>query len=413
MSYLQTLIERQNQDLHAARSYIERAQEEKRELSVEERTAWDALNVQMDERQSHIDDMKADEARTMRIESSMSEAAELRVSDGAHRDENVESVGSILRSLVTGQRRSYTFDVPADSFERRNEVRAGVSTTGTAGGYTIPEGFGGRVIEKMLTLTPLLNPNVVSLVSTTGMNSIPFPIENARATGTATAEGATYAESSPTFTTKTLSAYKYGTIVLATDELLASEEVGLQAYLARNMGVALGTAVGNILTLGTATVQPEGLAYAAGSGVTGGTGVSGLPTYENLIDLVHSVDSLYASQASSGFQLRRSTLGGIRKITDGNGAYIFVPAATRTAENTILGYPVWENPDVVATAVGAKSILFGDFSYFMVRQAGGIELSVTNDRYWDSDKVGLKIRTWVDSFLGQAEAVKYFAGGTS
>lgn len=409
MSYLQTLVERQNQDLHAARSYIERAQSENRELSVEERTAWDALNVQMDERQAHIDDVKADEMRSARVASSMAEAAELRVPEGAKRDENVESIGSILRSLVTGERRSFEFPIAPDAFEQR----AGVSTTTTAGGYTIPEGFGGRIIEKMLTVGPMLNSSVVNLVTTTSKNDIPFPIENARATGTATAEGATYAESSPTFTQKTLHAFKYGTIVLGTDELFDSEEVGLQSYLARNMGVALGTAVNNALTLGTGTVVPEGIAANAGSGVTGGTGVSGVPTYANLIDLVHSVDSLYASQPSTGFMLRRSTLGAVRKIVDGNGAYIFTPAATQMAANTILGYPVFENPDVAATATAAKSVLFGDFSYYIVRQAGGIELSRDDSRYWDSDKVGLKIRTWIDGFLGQSEAVKYFAGGTS
>ena len=288
-----------------------------------------------------------------------------------------------------------------------------MSTTTTAGGYTIPQGFGGRIIEKMLTVGPMLDPNVVNLIRTDSNQDIPFPIENARATGTATAEAATYGDSSPTFTQKTLKAYKYGTIVLASDELLNSEDVGLQDYLARNLGVAVGTAVNSILTLGTGTVQPEGIAGAAGSGVTGGTGVSGVPTYENLVDLIHGVDSLYANQPSSGFMMRRTTLGSVRKIKDTQGAYIFVERANSAMPGTILGYNVFENPYVAATATSAKSILFGDFSYFLVRQVGGVELSRTTDRYWDSDQVGLKVRTWVDSFLGQSEAVKYFAGGTA
>ena len=404
MSYLQSLIEAQKSDLHAARSYIERAETEKRELSVEERTAWDALNVEMDARDAHIETVKADEARTLRVEASLASAPELRV-PAQQSQENAVSVSQILRELATGQRQSFVFGGA--------ESRAMNQGTTTAGGFTVPEDFGGRIIEKMLTVGPMLNDSVVNLLTTSHMRDIPFPIENARATGTATAEGATYAESNPTFTEKTLKAYKYGTIVLGSDELFNSEEVGLQAYLARNMGVAVGTAVNSILTLGTATVQPEGVAVAAGSGVTGGTGVSGVPTYANLVDLVHSVDSLYASAPSAGFMMRRTTLGGIRKITDTQGSYIFVPAANASMPNQVLGYPVYENPYVVANAVGAKSILFGDFSYFMVRQAGGIEISRTNDRYWDSDQIGFKVRTWVDSFLGQAEAVKYFAGGTS
>jgi HK97 family phage major capsid protein len=401
MSYLQRLVDAQNADLHAARAYIDRADEENRELSHEERTAWDALNVQMDQRAAHIDEVKVDEQRSLRVDAAMSEAAELRAP--AHVEPPAENVAQILRDLATGKRSSYVFGA---------ETRA-VSTTTTAGGYTIPEGFGGRIIEKMLTVGPMLDANVVNLIRTTSNQDIPFPIENARPSGTATAEAATYADSTSTFTQKTLKAYKYGTLLLASEELLNSEDVGLQDYLARQMGVAVGTAVNSILTLGTGTVQPEGIANSAGSGVTGGTGVVGVPTFENLVDLVHSVDSLYAGSADAGFMLRRSTLGSVRKIKDGAGNYIFVPAPAVGMASTVYGYPVYENPYVAATAVAAKSILFGDFSYFLVRQVGGVELSRTNDRYWDSDQVGLKVRTWVDSFVGQSEAIKYFAGGTS
>lgn len=402
MSYLQRLVDAQNADLHAARAYIDRADEENRELSHEERTAWDALNAQMDARAEHIDQVKADEARSVRVESAMADAPELR-SEVKHSEPPVENVAQILKELATGQRGSYVFGA---------ETRA-VSTTGTAGGYTIPEGFGGRIIAKMLTVGPMLDAGVISLIQTTSAQDIPFPIENARPVGTATAEAATYADSTSTFTQKTLRAYKYGTLLLASDELLASEDVGLQGYLANQLGVAIGTAVNSILTLGTGTVQPEGISGAAGSGVTGGTGVSGAPVFTDLVDLVHSVDSMYAASPNAGFMMRRSALGTVRKIKDTAGNYIFVPAPAAGMASTIYGYPVYENPYVAAVATSAKSILFGDFSYFLVRQVGGIELSRSNERYWDSDQVGLKVRTWVDSFLGQAEAVKYFAGGTA
>ena len=401
MSYLQRLVDAQNADLHAARAYIDRADEEKRELSHEERTAWDNLNAQMDERAAHIDEVRADEQRSLRVESAMSEAAELRAP--AHVEPPVENVAQILKDLATGKRSSYVFGA---------ETRA-VSTTTTAGGFTIPEGFGGRIIAKMLTVGPMLDENVVNLIRTNSNQDIPFPIENARPSGTATAEAATYADSTSTFTQKTLKAYKYGTLLLASEELLNSEDVGLQNYLANQLGVSVGTAVNSILTLGTGTVQPEGIAGAAGSGVTGGTGVAGVPTFENLVDLVHSVDSLYAGSANAAFMLRRATLGSVRKIKDGAGNYVFVPAPAVGMASTLYGHPVYENPYVAATGVGAKSILFGDFSYYLVRQVGGVELSRTNDRYWDSDQIGLKVRTWVDSFVGQSEAIKYFAGGTS
>jgi HK97 family phage major capsid protein len=335
----------------------------------------------------------------------MAEAPELRATAPEAVASQMKSDFEVLRALASGQVRSHTFKV--------GEIRAMSKGTTTAGGFTVPEDFGGMVIEKMLTVGPTLNPAVVNLIQTDHMRDIPFPIENARAAGSAVSEGAGYAVSDPTFTEKTLKAYKYGTLVVGSEELFSSEGVGLVDYLARNMGVGLGTAVNYILTNGTGTVQPEGIVAAIGSGITGGTGVSGVPTYENLVDLLHSVDSLYANAPTAAFMVKRSTLGAIRKIKDGAGNYIFVPAANSNMPNTVLGYAVVENPDMPATGTNNISVAFGDWSYFYVRQAGGLEVSRSDEAYWASDQVAFKLRTWVDSFVGQSEAIKYFKGGTA
>lgn len=402
MSYLETLVEERNRANKAARDKVDAALAEGRNLTAEDREFIAKADADYDAKQDLIDEIRKIEKRDADAAEAMANAPELRNVSNSETERPQDSTADILRKLGTGEMRSYVFG--------QEEHRAN-STTGTVGGYAVPQGFGGRIIEKMLTVGPALNDSVVNLIRTDSMNAIPFPIENARATGTATAEGATYDVSTPTFTQKTLNAYKYGTIVLSSEELLASEDVGVLDYFAKNMGVAVGTAVNSILTLGTGTVQPEGVSAGAGSAVTGGTGVAGVPTYSNLIDLVHSVDSLYAQNGK--FMLRRSTLGSLRKITDTAGHYIFVPAANAALPNTILGYEVVENPYVAATATDAKSVLFGDFSYWIVRQAGGIELKRDDSRYFDSDQIGLKVRTWVDCFVGQSTAIQYFKGGTS
>lgn len=401
MDILNTLVEERNRANKAARDIVDAALAESRSLTAEDREAIARSDAEYDAKQSMIDEIRKAEARTREAEAEMERAEELRATS-RHEERPVEDVAKILRSLAKGEMRTHTF-----------EVRASTKGTTTDGGYTVPQGFGGKVIEKMLTVGPCLDGNIVNLIRTTSLQDIPFPVENARAAGSAVAEGATNAISTPTFTQETLRAWKYGTLVVASEELLASEDVDLESFFARNMGVGVGTAVNNILTLGTGTVQPEGIAAGAGSGVTGGTGVSGVPTYANLVDLVHSVDSLYASSPNAGFQMRRATLGSVRKIVDTNGSYIFVPAANYAMPSTVLGYPVYENPDVAATATNAKSVYFGDWSYFYVRQAGGIDVKVSNEAYFTSDQVAYKVRTWVDSFVGQSEAIKYFAGGTA
>jgi hypothetical protein len=120
MSYLQRLIDAQNSDLHAARSYIERAEAEKRELSVEERTAWDAINAQMDNRQDHINEVRSAEMRDAQVSSALAEVPEVRTVDSAPR----MSDNDILRAMARGEIRSHTFERRAlDSIHEHQRPR--------------------------------------------------------------------------------------------------------------------------------------------------------------------------------------------------------------------------------------------------------------------------------------------------
>jgi HK97 family phage major capsid protein len=127
MSYLERLVEAQNKDLYSARAYLERAESEKRELSVEERTAWDALNKEMDNRQDHINEVRSSEQRDAKVAEAMAFAPEVRT-DSVRSD--VRSDSDILRSMARGEIRSHTF-----------ERRALDTDTSTKGPETVPQGF--------------------------------------------------------------------------------------------------------------------------------------------------------------------------------------------------------------------------------------------------------------------------------
>lgn len=399
MSYLDTLNEEQLKNTHAVRAILDKMEAEGRTApTVEERSAMDALDSEYTERAENIALRLEQEKRERALDEARGKAPETREQrDGAP----VERVADIIRKMGRGEIREYTF-----------EQRTNTQGTTTDGGYTVPQGFGGRVIEKLKTVGPMLNPDIVDLTITSDMRDIPYPIQNAGVGGTATAEAAAYGVQTPTFTQKTLKAWKVTAYIAASVELLASDDVAIESYFERRLAVGLGTACNNLLTLGTGIVQPEGV-IAGGSGVTGGSGVSGKPTYEDLVDLECSVDSLYANSPKAGYMMRRATLGDVRKIKDTAGSYIFVPSPLVGQPATINGYAVYENPDVAARGTAAKSIWFGDFSYFLVRQAGGLTIDRNDTLGWNSDLVYFKARTYVDSFVGQTEAIKSFAGGTA
>lgn len=400
MSYLQRLIEAQNKDLYSARAYLERAEAEKRELSVEERTAWDALNAEMDKRQDHINEVRNAEMRDAKVAEAMAFAPEVRTESV---QSETRSDSDILRAMARGEIRSYTF-----------EQRALSTNVSTKGPETVPQDFLSTVQARLQTTGPMLDGSVVNLLNTQGGNDIKVPVEASRMAGTATAEGATFAVSDPTFSNITLRAHKFSTLVVASRELVLDSGVDLETFLGGQIGVALGTAANHALTLGTGTVQPKGIAAAAGSGVTGGTGVTGAFTGDNLIALLHSVDSLYAAQPNAGWMMSRGTLGAARALKGAEG-YLFQPYMTEGSPGTLLGYPVYENPYVAAVATNAKSVLFGDMGAYITRVVGGIEITRSDEAYFLSDQIAWRATIRLDGDLGGggADAVKYFAGGTA
>jgi HK97 family phage major capsid protein len=396
MSYLDSLTEAQKRDLHEARGYLERAETEKRELSVEERTAWDALNAEMDARQDHINQVRAAEQRDAAVAQSMSFAPEVRT-EAAPREERSDS--DILRAMARGEIRSWTF-----------ERRALDTKTSTKGPETVPQDFLAVVQAKLLTTGPMLDGSVVNLLNTNGGNDIKIPVEQTRPAGTAVAEGATFAVSDPTFANITLRARKIGTLVLASRELIEDTGVDLQSFLGAQIGIALGTAANSVLTNGTGTLEANGIVNAAGSGVSG-TAASGAFTGDDLIALAHSVDSLYAAQPGAGFMMARQTMGAIRALK-GQEGYLFQPYASEGMVGTVLGFPVRENPYVPAIGSAARSVIFGDLGAYITRVVGGIEIVRSDEAYFLSDQIAWRATIRLDGDLGggRTDAVKYLKG---
>jgi HK97 family phage major capsid protein len=285
-----------------------------------------------------------------------------------------------------------------------------MSTATNAG--AVPQGFYDVLQEQLRYTGPWGNDAVGYTILNTGSGEdIKVPTQTAFSAATATAEAAAFAVSNPTTSFLTLRAYKFGTILSVSRELLEDSGIDLVAFLGRQAGNAVGNIVNEKLAVGTGTVEPNGIVNASGSGITGGTAVTGAFTTDNLIDLVHSVDSAYASRPSAAFQMRRSTLSALRKLKDGEGRFIYDP--TLGTQALLLGYPVFENPHIAALATSAKSVIFGDLSSYHVRQAGGIEVARSDDAFFTTDLVAFRVSVRLDGNLGQADAVKHFIGNAA
>jgi HK97 family phage major capsid protein len=302
----------------------------------------------------------------------------------------VSTDADILRSIANGETRSYEF---------KREARAAL----TPSANTVPQSFYSTVFEVAQLIGPMLSTSEV--FNTASGESLVIPTVTATSSAGSVAAGGTVAESNPTFSSITLGAEKYGAIVNVANELVTDAGFDISSYIAQQLGTSLGLQANSVLT--------TKLSAAAGSVVTGGTGVGGAATYENLIDLVYGIADGARVLPGLGFMMSKTGIAAARKLKDGSGAYIWSDSAVPGQPASLLGYTVYENPNVAAVATGAKSVLFGHLPSFKVRVAGGVQVAVSTDFAFNTDVTAYRGLIRLDGGLTHASHIGFFKGGAS
>ena len=302
----------------------------------------------------------------------------------------VSTDAEILRSIAMGETRNYEF---------KRETRAPL----TPSSNTVPTAFYDQVFAIAQLIGPMLSTSEV--FNTASGESLVIPTVTATSTAGSVAAGGTVAESNPTFSSITLGAEKYGAIVNVANELVTDAGFDISSYIAQQLGTSLGLQANSVLT--------AKLSSAAGSVVTGGTGVGGAATYENLIDLVYGIADGARVLPGLGFMMAKSGIAAARKLKDGAGNYIWLDNAVNGQPAQLLGYPVYENPSIPAVAVGAKSVLFGHLPSFKARVAGGVRVDQSADYAFNTDVLTYRGIIRVDGGLTHASHIGFFKGGAS
>jgi HK97 family phage major capsid protein len=392
MSYIDRQIELRNRAWEEAKALLDAAAAEKRDLSAEEEQKYARINEDLNKRSETIKQLQADEARELNI------AEATRGKRTAEETREVQNDADLVRALCRGEVRSVTF-------EKRD-----VLTSST--GAPVPTSFYDQIVEHMVVAGPMLQTS--TMINTAGGEALQIPRTSAYSTATLTAQGSAFSESDPTFQAFiTLNAYKYGHLIQVSREMIDDSGVDLLGFLARQSGIAIGVAVNTALTTGTDSTMPNGIAVAAGSGVTGSTAVVGAFTADNLIDLSYSVNSAYRRMPGTGWMMATSALAATRKLKDTYGQYLFQPSLQAGQPDQLLGYAIYENPDVAAVGTANKSVLFGNLREYYIRMAGGISFERSDDYAFANDLITFRARVRIDGDLPQTAAVKYFIGGAS
>jgi HK97 family phage major capsid protein len=402
--YLKKLVEDRQSAYHAAKAKMDEAAAESRDLSAEEREFVDRTFAELDEKRTMIDTLITAEKREAEIAEAMRGVADVARPVEA-RSAAAETDADILRSLLAGERRAHSFQ-----FEKRDIAK-------TSSNAPTPVTFSSAVLDQARLVGPMLDPSVVTVLNTAAGEDLVLPSLASWSTAGFEAEAATIDESDPTFGKTTLKAYKYAFIVQVSQEFLADSNIDVIGFLGQQAGNAIGYAVNDKLTLGTGTVEPNGIAVAAAAGVTGGTATSTMGTggftADNLIDLVYSLDGAARRLPGFGVMANGSSIGAMRKLKTTSGDYVFAPSLVASANDTVLGYPIVENPAMASVASGARSVIAGHFPSYYVRTVGGIDVARSDDFAFNTGQVTLRFQIRVDGNLPQTSHVKRFTGGTA
>lgn len=274
--------------------------------------------------------------------------------------------------------------------------------TDTEGGYLVPDEFERTLVEA------LEEENIFrrfANVITTSSGDHKIPVVASKGTASWIDEEGTIPESDDSFGQVSIGAYKLGTMIKVSEELLNDSVFSLESYISKEFARRIGNKEEESFFIGDGSGKPTGILAATGGAQLGVTAASATAiTIDEVLDLFYSLKAPYRNRAA--FVMNDATVKAIRKLKDGNGQYLWQPSLQAGTPDTILNRPLYTSAYVPTIASAAKTVAFGDFSYYWVADRQGRTFKRLNELFAVTGQVGFIATQRVDGKLILPEAVK-------
>jgi HK97 family phage major capsid protein len=416
------LVEERQKSWHAAKEILDRCVEEKRSRTAEEDVMFLRANEDMDRIGREIDDIVDQERRTREIETAREaveglvrpegdDGADKRQADAAERwfrgdstaSNDPERRGGFVVSTAAAARQARLIREGADA----KELRAVITDGGASGGSLwVPTTFATELYQYMEASSAVRR--ISRVITTASGESMAFPRVTTHGTGSqVSGQGTTVAGAEAVLGRMILDAYKYGQLVQVSPEMIDDNVVDIIGFVAENAGRALGRVTDTDHAVGSGSAKPNGVITAAtGSIATGGSLIEA--TLELLINLQYSIVDEYDLNAS--WVMNRSTGGTVRKIrADGGGTigpFVWEPSSIVGQPDTLLGRPVYFDGNVATQGSNAKTVAYGDFNSYYIRDSGSVRFERSDEWDFADDLVTFKAVLRTDSDLIDTNAIK-------
>ena len=282
--------------------------------------------------------------------------------------------------------------------EIRNALSIGEDSEG---GYTVPDEFERKLVEA-LEENNLFRSLATVIRTSSGTRKIPIAEDTGEASWID--EGEEIPESDTTFGQTSLSAYKLGTMIKISNELLNDSAFDLASYIARRFGVRMGNAEERAFITGDGVGKPLGLLDDAGAQVGVTAASSTAVTFDEIFQLYYALKAPYRRKAS--FLCNEALVLQLMQMKDKNGNYIWKPGLDVGKPDTILNRPLRTSTFMPDLKAGNKALVFGDFSYYWIADRQNRTFRRLNELYARTDQVGFLTTQRVDGKLILPEAVQ-------
>lgn len=343
-------LEEQRADLaEQMETILNKAKEEKRALSEEEQSSFDALEKQIND----ID-------KTLEIEQRAAQIKDPKKNKGDAKDVEVRAFENYIRGVV--------------------EQRAALTMSDN--GAVIPSSIANKIIEKVIDLCPIYQ--LATRYNVGGTLSIPYYDEETQSIEMAYSTEFTDLEStSGKFASIELKGFLAGSLTKISKSLVKNSKFDIVNFVINAMSKTIAKWIEKELLNGTED-KITGLSSAKQK-ITAASATA--ITSDELIDLQEEVPDAY--QGSAIWIMNKKTRTAIRKLKDNDGNYLLNRDVSAKWGYTLLGKDVYTSANMPTMAAGKTAIYYGDMSGLAVKVSEDANIEVLREKFATQHAIGV------------------------
>lgn len=352
------LIEKRNSIVEEINEMFKTAETEKRALTDEEQSTFEAKTAELKALDRTIEAKK--EARSLE----MMEEETPKTPEEKQEERSVEET----------EKRAF------ETLIREN--RADGNMTKTDNGAVIPITIANQIIDRVKQIAPLYG--LASKFNVKG--ALTFPVGDDAITTAYQDEFTALTSQKVGFESLKLDGYLIGALSKISNSLINNSQFDIVSYVVNKVAESIAIFIENELINGTEKIHGV-LDTTNNTTVEKFATVDDMPTVDELIAMQVKVPQQF--QAGCKWLVSNATLTALRQLKDGNQRYLLQDDITSGFGYTLLGKPV-----MVSDNMNDKHVVYGDFSAMYVNVHEDVAIQVLTEKYADEHATG--VLAWLE-----------------